>query len=102
MRPIRVTSALDPLRTSAAGEKQRSMNDGGQENSSLQNGHWQVQPRWAKAVAVLVGLPAWFVLLFTVVTSHIGALQTAAFSVFAGVALLQLGFVFRAYWRMDL
>jgi hypothetical protein len=31
-----------------------------------------------------------------------GTVEAVAFSAFAAVALLQLAFAFRAYWRMDL
>lgn len=71
--------------------------------SSFRDGHWRVQPTWVKALAVGIALPAWLVLLAGVFTGHIHTrLNTAAFIAFAAVAILQMVFVYRAYWRMDL
>jgi hypothetical protein len=56
-----------------------------------------------KALTVGVALPAWLVFVAGVFTGTIGGtLQTAAFIAFGAVVLLQMAFVFRAYWRMDL
>jgi sterol desaturase/sphingolipid hydroxylase (fatty acid hydroxylase superfamily) len=79
------------------------MIDADDDLSSFRDGHWRVQPRWVKALALLIALPAWVVLMVSIFTGTIGGtLQTVAFSAFAAVALLQLVFIFRAYWRMDL
>jgi hypothetical protein len=69
------------------------------EPSSLTDGHWKVQPGWVKALTVLIGVPA-FLLLATGAVG--GMVENVAVSAFLAVALLQLAFVFRAYWRMDL
>ncbi len=79
------------------------MNSDDDNLSSFRDGHWRVQPKWVKALTVGVAIPAWLVLMTGVFTGNIGCtLNTAAFISFAAVAGLQLAFVFRAYWRMDL
>ena len=71
--------------------------------SLFQGGYWQAQPRWVKALTLLIAIPAWLVLAVSSFTGAIGGtLQIIAFSVVAAVALLHLTFIFRAYWRMDL
>ena len=69
------------------------------ELSSLTDGHWKVQPRWVKALTVIIGLPA-FLVLITGAAS--GTLENVTMCAFIAVALLQVSFVLRAYWRMDL
>ena len=69
------------------------------EMSSLTDGHWKVQPGWVKALTVFVGLPAFLVLLTGAAS---GALENVAMAAFIAVAVLQLSFVLRGYWRMDL
>ena len=69
------------------------------ELSSLTDGHWKVQPGWVKALTVIIGLPA-FIVLVTGAAS--GAAENVAMGAFIVVVLLQLIFVLRAYWRMDL
>jgi len=66
-------------------------------------GHWRVLPGWAKAITVLVGVPAWLVLMLGVFTDKADS-RTAfvAFCVFGSVAVLQTVLIFRAYWRMEL
>lgn len=75
------------------------MDNSDNEVSSLTDGHWKVQPGWVKALTVLIGVPAFFVLVSGTVS---GTLENVALSAFVAVALLQLAFVLRAYWRMDL
>ena len=69
------------------------------EMSSLTDGHWKVQPAWVKALTVIIGLPAFLVL---VTGAASGVLDDLAMGAFIAVALLQLSFVLRAYWRLDL
>jgi hypothetical protein len=66
--------------------------------SSFRDGHWQVQPIWVKVLTISVALPAFFVLM----TGKGGRLETVALVAFAAIAMLQMTFVLRAYWRMDL
>ena len=79
------------------------MEDGRDSLSPLSNGHWKVQPRWLKALTILVAVPAWLVLMVSVFSGDIDAtVETVALSAFVATFLLQVAFVFRAYWRMDL
>ena len=79
------------------------MSDADDDLYSLRDGLWQVQPRWVKALTLLIAVPAWLVFVTSIFFGTLGGtLQTIAFSVFAAVALLQLVFVVRAFWRMDL
>lgn len=62
-----------------------------------------MQPRWVKVATLVICLPLFLYLwlsggydLFET------ALGTASVICFALVALLQMIFVFRAYWRMDI
>lgn len=70
---------------------------------SHRDGHWRVLPRWVKGVTIAIGLPAWLVLLASLFLGGIGSrYQMAAFAVFLGVAVLQIIFFLKAYWRMEL
>jgi hypothetical protein len=71
--------------------------------TSIQANHWRVLPRWAKAVSIGVGLPAWIVLASGVVTGRWDTpINHAAFITFAAVAVLQTALLFRSYWKMEL
>jgi hypothetical protein len=79
------------------------MNSDDDDLSSLKDGHWRIQPKWVKVLTVGVAVPAWLLFMRSVFTGHVGGtLSTVAFIAFAAVAALQMAFVFRAYWRMDL
>jgi hypothetical protein len=79
------------------------MSDADEDLYSLRDGLWQVQPRWVKALTLLIAVPAWLVFVTSIFAGTLGGtLQTIAFSAFAAVALLQLAFVVRAFWRVDL
>lgn len=70
---------------------------------SPQKAYWRVLPRWVKAASLGIGLPAWIVLASGVVTGHWGTpLQCAASTIFMAVGVLQMAFIFRSYWRMEL
>lgn len=70
---------------------------------SFGGGHWRVQPKWVKAFTVSAAVPAWLVLMAGVFTGKISSsLTTVAIIAFVGVAALQMVFVIRGYWRMDL
>jgi hypothetical protein len=65
--------------------------------------YWRVQPLWVKFITIAVGLPAWLVLAFGVLTGRVdGDVEAVSFGLFLAVAILQLLFVSRAYWRMEL
>lgn len=79
------------------------MNSDDHDLSSLREAHWRLQPMWVKALTIGVAIPAWLVLMVGMFTGNIGGrLNNAALIAFAAVAALQMVFVFRAYWRMDL
>jgi len=79
------------------------MNSDDDDLSSFRDGHWRVQPKWVKTATVCVGVPAWLIFMAGLFTGNIGGrLNTVAFAAFAAVVLLQMIFVFRAYWRVDL
>lgn len=66
-------------------------------------GPWQILPRWVKWISLLIGLPAWLVLVAGIFRGDIGSsYQLSAFAIFGGVAVFQGFFVARAYVRMDL
>jgi hypothetical protein len=74
-----------------------------EEPRTLAEGHWSVQPIWARYLAVFVGIPAWIGLGYVILTGNIDStLQRACGGVFAMVALIQLGFIVRGYWRTDI
>lgn len=77
--------------------------EGSDDRSSLRDGHWSVQPSWVKALTIVIAVPALLVLVLSVFTGKIdNIVEGLAFGAFAAIALLQLIFVFRAFWRMDL
>jgi Ca2+/H+ antiporter len=79
------------------------MQDGRDDLSLFNNGHWKAQPRWVKLLTILVGLPAWLVLMAAVFNDNINAtVETVALGAFVATCLLQAPFVFRAYWRTEL
>lgn len=73
------------------------------EPKTLHEAHWWVQPRWVKALTFLIGVPSFGYLWFTGSTDPFEtSLGTASVIGFVLVAILQMLFVFRAYWRMDI
>ena len=70
---------------------------------SIQANYWRVLPQWAKAISIGVGLPAWIVLAFGVLTGRGDTtINHTAFITFAAVAALQTALLFRSYWKMEL
>jgi hypothetical protein len=73
------------------------------EPRTLSDAHWSVQPRWVKTASVIIGLPSF---LYLGLRGGHDPLETTLGTIsligFASVALLQLIFVFRGYWRMDI
>jgi len=66
-------------------------------------GHWRVLPPWAKAITIIIGMPAWLVLMVSVFWGEPdGRVSFIAFCIFGGVAVLQTLLLVRAYWRMEL
>lgn len=71
--------------------------------SLFSNAHWKIQPRWVKALTLMGAVPAWLVLMISVIGGNIdGTVETVALSVFVATCFLQMAFLFRPYWRMDL
>ncbi|WP_264592287.1 hypothetical protein [Sphingobium sp. B10D7B] len=69
------------------------------EPQTPQAGHWSVQPMWAKLYTVCVGFPAWAFLMF----GDFGGLASyVAMGVFTAAVLIQMAYVLRRYWRMDI
>ena len=65
--------------------------------------HWQAQPVWVKALTILVGIPAWLVIFYIILSGNLDdRLLNVAFPLFAIVCLLQCFFIARAYWRYDI
>lgn len=70
---------------------------------TLDAAHWAVQPTWVKLYAICVGLPAWIFLMFGIFAADFGEIaMNIATGLFATAALMQMAFVFRGYWRMDI
>lgn len=77
--------------------------DEGDEPSTLSEAHWSVQPRWAKVASLVIGVPSFLYLwLKGGYDPFETSLGTASVIGFALVALLQMIFVFRGYWRMEI
>jgi hypothetical protein len=76
------------------------------EPESIDEAHWWVQPKWVKHVSVIVGLPAGLIWTYEVQSADTSFLGSPAMFICFGaiffVAVLQLVFIFRAYWRMDI
>ena len=73
------------------------------EPQTIAEAHWWVQPLWARIVTFAVGIPAFLYLKFGADTDPFSTtLGKISFGAFAFVALLQLFFVFRGYWRMNI
>lgn len=75
----------------------------GDDPETLQAGHWSVQPTWAKLYTICVGLPAWvFLMVGNLAANFSDNAMNVATGLFAVAALMQMVFVFRGYWRMDM
>ena len=73
------------------------------EPQTLDQAHWAVQPRWAKIVTVVVAIPSFLYLLFGPNEGPLAmTLETVALGGFIAVCILQMIFVFRGHWRMDI
>jgi hypothetical protein len=63
---------------------------------------WLFQSRWVKAPTFLIGVPSfgyrWFAGFTDPFQTSLGTVNVIGF---AFVSILQMLFVFRAYWRMD-
>jgi len=85
------------------GLKSRLQLNGSDEQETLKAAHWRVQPRWVKVLSFVLGIPC-----IAYLWLHMGGdpfatlLGKASVIGFAFVALVQMLFVFRAYWRMDI
>ena len=73
------------------------------EPQTLSEAHWWVQPRWVKVMSVVIGVPSFLYLSFSGGHDPLETpLEAASFIGFALVAAVQMIFVLRAYWRMDI
>jgi hypothetical protein len=96
LHDILKTTLKSRFHMAAAGEEE-------DEPTTLTQAHWWVQPRWVKILTVAVGIPSWLYLWFTKDVDPVATLAgKIAFGGFFSVALLQLVFIFRGYWRMDI
>jgi len=70
---------------------------------TLQAAHWSVQPIWVKLYSICVGLPAWIFLIVGIFAADFGDIaMNVATGLFAIAALIQIAFIFRGYWQMDI
>lgn len=70
---------------------------------SLEAAHWSAQPVWVKLYTICIGLPAWIFLMVGIFAADFGDVaMNVATVLFVGAALLQMLFVFRGYWRIDI
>jgi hypothetical protein len=76
------------------------------EPETIREAHWWVQPRWVKFLTFLIGVPAGLVFMYEVKFGNFTAMDNRisdiSFAALGFVALLQIFFVFRGYWRMDI
>jgi hypothetical protein len=102
--PKLAMTASDPLRTLVADVKLGKMSDEDEkEPQTLNQAHWWVQPRWVKILTVVVAIPSWLYLCFgTDVDPTETVPGKVALGGFISVCILQMIFVFRGYWRMDI
>jgi len=72
---------------------------------TLGDAHWSVQPRWLRLYTICIAVPAWVFLLVRILAGDFDfydiTVRTAAF-LLATAAVLQIIFIFRGYWRMDI
>jgi hypothetical protein len=76
------------------------VNDDGDESSNWM--HWHVQPMWVKAFTTRIGYPAWLLLVGKIGQGPSFDVEPLLIAAFAATAVLQMVFVARAYWRMDI
>jgi hypothetical protein len=70
---------------------------------SDRSGLWDVLPRWVKVVSVAVALPAWLWWVWEIISSNAASeVSLTPFLIFGAVALIQIFFIGRAFWRMEL
>ena len=62
---------------------------------------WMLQPRWVKAFTTWIGFPAWLVLIGGM-APPVEPPDPIAISAFGATVVLQMVFIARAYWRMDI
>lgn len=87
-------------------EQQRPQSDEARDAERMfYQGTWDAQPRWVKVLTLTVAVPAWLVFALLVATGDVFRLEWLAYFCFgsgATVMALQLFFLARAFWRMDL
>lgn len=97
--------SLDDLQESSLKSRfHLALQDGGNnEPKTLAQAHWWVQPLWVKIATFVVGVPSFLYLQFaTQIDPFETLLGKISFGGFVAVCVLQLIFVFRGYWRMDI
>ena len=63
---------------------------------------WQAQPRWLRALAIVVMFPAWLVMALLFLERRTESLSfIAALTVFSIIGGMELLFVAKAYWRHE-
>lgn len=98
-------SPLDDISETSLKSRFRLEAEDQEENEprTLSEAHWSVQPRWAKVASFVIGVPSFFYLwLKGGYDPFETPLGTASVVGFVLVALLQMIFIFRGYWRMDI
>ena len=75
------------------------------ESESLQGGHERVQPRWLKLLTLILIPPIalfWGYMVKTGEALGNETLMLSVFGVIGVIVLLQLFYIARGYWRMDI
>lgn len=96
---------LDDLHEAGLESRYRIEQAGGElddEPRTLAQAHWWVQPRWVKIVSFVVGVPSLLYLQQAGLNPFETLLETLSITGLGAVVLLQMFFVFRGYWRMDI
>lgn len=63
--------------------------------------YWKLQPAWVKAFTIWIGVPAWLLFIGEMAPPFEPPNPLVLIG-FAATAVLQMAFIARAFWRMDI
>jgi hypothetical protein len=74
-----------------------------EDEETLGQAHWRVQPLWVKWLICTTALPAWLVMVALIIAGEWQPqILEVCFWVFIPSSVISTFFIGRAYWRMDL
>lgn len=71
-------------------------------HDGVRTNFWSLQPYWVRVITTLVAVPAWIGMAYLILTRNLNTTYIKLFlAAMVVVAIIQVSFLARAYWRNE-